>query len=138
VTLILPVVAVPGTVTVNCVADALIIEAITPLNFTIFPAADALKFVPSIITCALTIPLAGVKFVIVGAFTVGGGGGGGGSEGSLVQLKMFTRTIIMKNRKLFLLVYFNILFKVFFGKNWNQLKKSISFHKYLNFSQKLH
>jgi hypothetical protein len=103
-------VALAGTVTVNWVADAPIIEAVTPLNFTIFPGTDELKFVPSIITCAPTIPLAGVKFVIVGALTAGGGGGGGGGlfDGSLPQLKIFTRMIIIKNRKLFLLMYFNI------------------------------
>ena len=80
VTLILPVVAVLGTVTVNWVDDALLIEATTSLNFTILSWTDELKLVPSIKTWAPTMPLAGKKFVIVGAFTAGGGGYGAAGE----------------------------------------------------------
>jgi len=83
--------------------------ATTPLNFTVLSWTDELKFVPSITTWEPAMPLAGVKFVIVGALTAGGGGAGGLFDGSLPQLKIFTRIIIMKNTKPLYLICFNIL-----------------------------
>ena len=86
-------------------------DATTPLNFTTLSWTVGLKFVPSITIWAPIMPLAGKKFVIVGALTAGVGGGGGGVglfNGSLLQLKMFTSMMSKKMTKPSLLIYFNI------------------------------
>jgi hypothetical protein len=65
VTLSGPVVAAAGTVAWIAVADVTEkLVALTPLNRT---AVAPVRFVPLIVTVAPTVPLAGVKLVIVGA-----------------------------------------------------------------------
>lgn len=65
-TVIVPLVAPEGTVTVNCVAVAAETEAAVPLNFTVLDEVVALKLFPVIVTVVPTAPLAGLKLVIVG------------------------------------------------------------------------
>ena len=66
VTEIVPVVAPDGTVTTSCVAEALLIVAVVPLNFTVSLAGVALKFEPEMVTCVPTSPDLGLKDRIVG------------------------------------------------------------------------
>ena len=64
VTVILPVDAPLGALTVICVAVSVVVGAAIPLNFTTAPD----MFVPWIVTTVVpAIPLAGVKLEIVGA-----------------------------------------------------------------------
>jgi len=64
VTLILPVVALFGTLALICVAEFTVkVVAATPLNCTLLAP---FKFVPVIVTVVPTTPLVGVKAVIVG------------------------------------------------------------------------
>src|SRR5437773_3478413 len=63
VTLIGPLVAPAGTVTVIAVAELTVKLALVPLNST---AVAPVKFVPLIVTVVPTDPLAGVTLVIVG------------------------------------------------------------------------
>jgi len=62
-----PVVALAGTVVVNCVALLILNVAAVPLNAT---AVAPVRFVPVTVTLDPTNPLAGVKAVIVGAGAV--------------------------------------------------------------------
>jgi len=62
-----PVVAPLGTVATSFVVVALVIVAVTPLNFTVSLAAVALKLLPLIVTDVPTTPLVGLKLVIDGA-----------------------------------------------------------------------
>src|SRR5690349_18997054 len=64
-TLTVPVVALAGTVTTNCVAVALFTTAVAPLNFTIFCAAVVLNPVPVSVTSIPVGPDAGLRLVIV-------------------------------------------------------------------------
>ena len=73
VTLILPVVAPPGTVVVIVVAVLFVIVAVTPLNFTVLFADVVLKLVPVIVTVVPVVPLVGLKLETVGAEPTGGG-----------------------------------------------------------------
>lgn len=66
VTVITPVVAPEGTITVNSVLVAMLTVAATPLNVTVFPMAVVLKFSPLIMTVEPIVLLTGVKPVIVG------------------------------------------------------------------------
>jgi hypothetical protein len=66
-TVILPVVAPAGTVTVSCVAVAAVTVAAIPLKATVLLAAVVLKFVPVMVTVVPSEPLAGVKLVMAGA-----------------------------------------------------------------------
>ena len=67
-TTMLPVVAVPGTVTVMLLADQELMGALWPLNVTI-PALEP-KLVPAIVIDVPGAPLVGVTLVIVGASIV--------------------------------------------------------------------
>jgi hypothetical protein len=66
-TVILPVAAPAGTVTVSCVAVAAVTVAAVPLKATVLLAAVVLKFVPVMVTVVPSEPLAGVKLVMAGA-----------------------------------------------------------------------
>lgn len=70
VTEILPVDAPEGTVAVSWVELPELSEAVVPLNLTMLELRVELKLVPEIVTEVPTIPLDGVKLVMVGA--VGG------------------------------------------------------------------
>jgi len=70
ITVILPVVAPVGTVTVSSVAVAAVTVAAVPLNCTVLLPAVVLKLVPLIITVVPTAPLVGEKLVIVGIAAV--------------------------------------------------------------------
>jgi hypothetical protein len=70
VTTALPVVAPAGTGTTMVVADQLVGVAVVPLNRTVLAPCVAPKFVPVIVTDVPTGPLAGARFVMVGAATV--------------------------------------------------------------------
>jgi hypothetical protein len=61
-----PGVAPLGTAVTSCMALAELTVAATPLNLTVSFAPVVLKFVPVIVTEVPTIPLVGVKLVIVG------------------------------------------------------------------------
>jgi hypothetical protein len=63
-TLIGPVVAPLGTVTTNCVVEAVVTVAGVPLNWTVFWLGVVLKPVPLIVTVAPTAPLLGTKPMI--------------------------------------------------------------------------
>ena len=63
VTLIVPVVALVGTMATICVLEFTVYTALTPLNFT---AEAELKFVPVMVTLLLVAPLVGVKLVMLG------------------------------------------------------------------------
>src|SRR4029077_5324254 len=69
VTATFPVVAPAGTGTVMLVADHAVGVAGTPLNDTVLPPWAAPKFVPVIVTTALTAPLVGDSDVIVAVGT---------------------------------------------------------------------
>src|SRR5262245_49250510 len=69
VTVTLPVVAPPGTVTAMLVADQDVGVAATPLNSTELAPCVAPKFVPVIVTAAPTAPLVGDSALIVAAGT---------------------------------------------------------------------
>ena len=69
-TLIFPVVAVAGTITVSCVADALEMTAVISLNATILSDGFVPKFSPVITTVAPGNPDVGVKPVIIGDLSV--------------------------------------------------------------------
>jgi hypothetical protein len=71
-----PVVALAGTSTTSCVAEADETVAATPLNVTWFSAAVVLKFVPVIVTSVPVTPLVGLNPLIV---VVTGTGSGSGS-----------------------------------------------------------
>jgi hypothetical protein len=64
VTVILPVVAVSGTVTMSCVADAEVTLAFVPLNFTVLFSAVTSKPVPVIVTEVPATPEEGSMDVI--------------------------------------------------------------------------
>jgi len=66
VTVIFPVVAPAGTVVVILVAVLAVTGAVVPLNFTVLLAGVVLKFVPVIITDALTVPEVALNEVMVG------------------------------------------------------------------------
>jgi hypothetical protein len=61
VTVILPVVAPTGTVTVSAVSVAEVTVAAVPLNATVFSDAEALKPEPKTATVEPRVPLGGVK-----------------------------------------------------------------------------
>jgi hypothetical protein len=65
VTVIFPLVASPGTVSVSWVEVASVTSAIAPLNVTMFSAGPALKFVPVTITVSPTTPVEGENSVMV-------------------------------------------------------------------------
>lgn len=67
VSVIAPVVAPLGTVTVSDVVVAADTVAVVPLNFTTFADAVVLKFVPEIVTVVPTGAMVGEKLVMVGA-----------------------------------------------------------------------
>ena len=70
VTVIFPVVASAGTVTVNCVAVAALTVAEMSLNFTSFSEGIGLKLDPVIVTVVPTIPLVGANPDMVVSRTV--------------------------------------------------------------------
>jgi hypothetical protein len=72
VTVIVPLGAKLGTVTVSDVVDATVTTAVTPPNLTVLFAGVGLKSVPVIITVVPAVPVVGEKLV-----TVGNGGAGG-------------------------------------------------------------
>ena len=63
VTVIAPVVALPGTDVVICVAEFTVNDAVVPLNAT---TVAPVKLLPPIVTFVPTIPLLGVMLVIAG------------------------------------------------------------------------
>src|SRR5215470_18562478 len=65
-----PLVALPGTGTLSLVADQVVGAVATPLKVTVLVPCVAPKFVPAIVTTVPTGPLAGARFVRVGALTV--------------------------------------------------------------------
>jgi hypothetical protein len=69
VTVILPVVAPAGTVTVSCVTVAAVTAAVVPLKVTVLLVVTVLKLVPVMVTVLPAAPLVGVKLVIVGVKT---------------------------------------------------------------------
>lgn len=62
-----PVVAACGTVKINCVGDALVTVANTPLTVTMLFAIVPLKFAPTTVTDTPRVPLVGVNDEITGA-----------------------------------------------------------------------
>ena len=62
----MPVVAPVGTVTVMLVALQAVAVAAVPLNFTVLVPCVAPKFVPVMTTVVPTVPLLGLRLVIVG------------------------------------------------------------------------
>jgi hypothetical protein len=67
VTVTAPVVAPAGTVVVRLVAEDWVTVAAIPLKLTMLLEAVELKFTPSMVTVEPTVPLVGVKLVILGA-----------------------------------------------------------------------
>jgi hypothetical protein len=65
-TVILPVVAPAGAVTVSVVVVAAVTLALVPLNLTVFSLVTMLKFAPLIVTVVPAIPSVGEKSVIDG------------------------------------------------------------------------
>jgi hypothetical protein len=63
-TLMGPVVAPAGTVTIRLVAEAETMLAVVPLNCTVFCEGVALKAVPLMVTVAPAVPLCGVNEII--------------------------------------------------------------------------
>jgi hypothetical protein len=66
VTVMVPVVAPAGTVVVMDVAVLAVTTDVVPLNLTVLLVSVELKFVPVMVTVVLTVPLVGVKLVMVG------------------------------------------------------------------------
>jgi hypothetical protein len=64
-----PVLAPLGTVTLSEVVEAVLTDAVVPLNLTVLLAAKGSKLVPVIVTLDPTSPLEGVKDVIVGVWS---------------------------------------------------------------------
>jgi hypothetical protein len=62
----LPVVAFNGTVTTIWFAEALVIDAVTPLNDTVFAEAVLLKLDPVIVIASPSLPEIGTIAVIAG------------------------------------------------------------------------